>query len=355
MLIGERDPMDFHQYSLKWLEDKNKKIEEFRSFEKEKEKSFSPIRRADTPPGYQSILTDWESRVHAYYEKKHQQSEFFSHTPEINSLSKAMLPVWNEKVEDRLMRLNAEKQEKLEEMRKRAETDEMPTFYPNTNNFNKERPNDVTFHLYQEGLSMIEKKKKAAELCSNNFSFFPVINENSRVLVANRKPKVNNEVIVEVPASRVLKPEEFEGFLERNYKIKKKEELGKEEMNEVYQKKIGKSNLVPSSYEKQMKKMIEKEQKRLEIIRARQESELEDCTFRPKVINRLRTPPPVMKTDSENMKKFKYCKTPSNIKETFKYSDNSGKIYQLKAFFHLDSSFLLSLEELERKVMKIIK
>ena len=358
VLVGERDPLYFHEYSVKWLEDKNKKIEDSRRHTIETERSFSPVRRTGTPPGYQSIVTDWENRVASYFEKKNKHTDIYSHTPEINSVSKAMLPVWNEKVEERLTRLHIEKQEKLEEKRKKALEEGIPTFAPNTNNFNKARPDDISSHLYQEGLSMLEKKKKAADLClTNNFSFKPAINENSRNLVANKKPRPKTpELAQENPPSRVLKPDEFECFLERNYKIaKNKIDVKTQEIQEVSTKKIIKPKTGESLYEKEMKKIMEKEQKRLEYLRAKEMSELDGCTFKPKVIARTRTPPPVPKSEKTYTKNIKYCKKPSSNQDVYRYHDKNGKIYHLKAFYHIDNSLMLKLEELEKRTIEANK
>jgi hypothetical protein len=353
LLIGERDPLFFHEYSVKWLEDRNKKIEETRKETLEKERRFSPIKRAGTPPGYQSILTDWESRVNAYYDKKNQCSDVYSHMPEINSASKAMLPVWNEKVEQRLARLNHEKHEKIEEMRKKAFNENIPTFSPSTNPFNKPRPEDVSGHLYQEGMAMLDKKKKAIDMClSGGHSFMPSINENSRALAANRKIKPKPESVIESQPSRVLKPEEFECFLERNYIKKKKKPQKIEEIPETT-KKTPKMMIGTTLYEKEMKRISNKEQKRLEILKAREESELDNCTFKPKVINRIKTPPPALKLEKETLKNFKYCKNPSN-QEYFRYEDKTGKVFQLKTFFHTDKSLLERLESLEKRVQMYI-
>lgn len=359
IIIGDRDPLYFHEYSTKWLEDRNKKIEESRKFAIENERSFSPIRRAGTPPGYQSIITDWENRVASYYEKKNKHSDFYSHMPEINALSKAMLPEWNERVEERLTRMNIEKIEKLEEMRLRANVNEVPSFCPKTNEFNKTRPEDVGKHLYQEGLLMIEKRKQATEMVLNNqFAFQPCINENSRVLAANRKPKIKSEVVVENTPSRLLKTDEFECFLERNYtkqlnkKAKVEESLDNKPVEENPSKKKGGVLSGKRLYEMEMSRIERKEAKRLEILRAREISELDGCTFRPKVTNRTRTPPPMPKKENKDQK---YCKTPLTNREFIRYEDTQGKVTQLKAFYHIDKSLLICLESLEKRVSDVIK
>ena len=359
VIIGDRDPLFFHEYSQRWLDDKNKKIEESRRATIEKERSFSPVRRASTPRGYQSIVTDWENRVAQYYEKKNTHSDFYSHTPEINSVSRAMLPVWNEPVEERLTRIHAEKQARLEEMRQKQNA-EVPTFAPITNESTKARPDDISNFLYQDGMQMLEKKKQAAEMCQAGlFSFKPIINENSRVLAANRKPpKPKVQAISEAPPSRILKADEFEFFLQRNYTrplSKKEVRLAEDEVPEETPKKKIWNRAGESLYEKEIRRISKKEEKRLEILRARVESELDGCTFKPKVITRNRTPPPMPINNKENTLKQRYCKSPSTNREFLRYEDSHGKAIQLKAFYHIDKSLFLSLEEYEKKVIHALK
>lgn len=350
-IIGERDPMQFHEYSTKWLEDRNKKLEDSRRQEIERERSFSPIKRSDTPKGYQSLLTDWESRVNSYYEKKNKNNDIYSHSPEINSNSRAMLPVYNEPVEERLVKFQHEKQEKMKELKKRLDNENLPSFKPVTNPCNKPRPEDVNEYLYEEGVLMMEKKKKAAELCvSGYFPFKPVINENSKVLAGNRKPKVKIEPVVEIQQTRVLKPEEFESFIVRNYKNPLKKCIKIDETPEVIVKKGAKTPTSTSLYEKEMKRITEKEQKRNEILKARELTELDGCTFRPKLANRIRTPPPAPKLDKENQKKGKYHKGSKSTLEYLRYEDKNNKILQLKANYYINKDLFQLIEELEKKV-----
>lgn len=371
-LFGDRDPLYFHEYSMRWLEERNRKVEETRKIEMEKESTFSPIRRADTPPGYKSLITDWESRVSEYYEKKNKNTDIYTHTPEINASSRAMLPVWNERVEDRLNRMDVEKKEKIEELRKKAEIAEVPSFTPLTNPSKKPRPEDVGFYLYQEGITMIDKKKKAAEVCKiNEFTFKPVINEASRVLAFNRKPKIKVELSVEPQApSRVLKPEEFENFLERNY-IVNNDHLanrnGQEDRNrpKIPERSDESSSTTPrrgrktvvigNLYEKEMKRINDKEQKRKEILRERQTRELDGCTFQPKINTRAKTPPPFNSPGKKQSKVLRYNKNPKTLREYWRYEDANHKFYQLKAFYYVDKSFISGLEDLEKRVFEVIK
>lgn len=350
-IIGERDPMQFHEYSTKWLEDRNKKLDESRKQEIERERSFSPIKRSDTPKGYQSLITDWESRVTSYYEKKNKNNDIYSHTPEINSNSRAMLPVYTEPVEERLGKYQKEKDEKMKELKKKLESENVPSFRPVVNAFTKARPEDVNDFLYMEGISMMEKKKRAAELCNDsNFSFKPVINENSKVIAGNRKPKVVLEPVVEVVPTRVLKPEEFESFLERNYIKRPKKNLKLEESPEIVPKKTVKTPTSTSLYEKEMKRIMEKEQKRNEILKARVVTELNSCTFKPKLSNRIKTPPPAPKSEKDDKKKGKYLKGSKSTLEHFRYEDKNNKIFQLKANYYIDKSLFHLIEDLEKKV-----
>ena len=356
-IIGERDPMQFHEYSTKWLEDRNKKLDESRRHEIEKERSFSPIKRSGTPKGYQSLITDWENRVSSYYEKKNKNGDIYSHTPEINSNSRAMLPVYTEPVEERLGKYQREKDEKMKELKKKLETENVPSFRPLVNASSKARPEDVTDYLYMEGISMMEKKKRAAELCNDsNFPFKPVINENSKVMAGNRKQKVVLEPVVEVVATRVLKPEEFESFLERNYIKRPKKELKIDESPEIpLKKKTVKTPTSTSLYEKEMKRIMEKEQKRSEILKAREVTELNGCTFKPKLSYRIKTPPPATKSETQkieekNKTKGKYLKGSKSTLEHFRYEDKNNKIFQLKANYCIDKTLLHLIESLERKV-----
>ncbi|OMJ78541.1 hypothetical protein SteCoe_21602 [Stentor coeruleus] len=371
-VLGDRDPLYFHEYSMRWLEERNRKVEETRKIEMEKESVFSPIKRADTPPGYKSLITDWESRVSEYYEKKNKNIDIYTHTPEINSTSRAMLPVWNEKVENRLNRMNVEKKEKIEELRKKAEQAEVPSFTPLTNPSKKPRPEDVGSYLYQEGITMIDKRKKAAEVCKfNEFTFKPVINEASRTLAINRKPKVKVEPHVEPQApSRVLKPEEFENFLERNYIVNHDNfgiKNGQDDRNrpKIPEKSDESSSTTPrrgrktvvigNLYEKEMKRINDKEQKRKEILRERRTRELDGCTFQPKINTRAKTPPPYSNPDIKQSKVFKYNKNPKTLREYWRYEDDNHKFYQLKAFYYADKGFINRLEELEKRVIEVIK
>ena len=352
VIVGERDPMQFHEYSTKWLEDRNKKVEETRKQEIDRERSFSPIKRSDTPKGYQSIITDWENRVNTYYEKKNKNNDFFTHTPEINSNSRAMLPVYSESVEERLTKLNHERSEKIQELRKKIEIESIPSFKPQVNPSSKLRPEDINSYLYQEGLQMMEKKKRAAEICNNNnFSFKPTINENSKVIASNRKaksPQIDEE-IAEPVASRVLKPEEFENFLQRNYKISPKPVSRIEEKSEPSKRQV--KTPVPSNfYEKEMKRISEKEQKRVEILKAKEMTELDGCTFRPKLTPRIRTPPPTASQDKENSKRLKYGKGVKTNVEYIRYSDKNLKVLQLKANFFVDRKLFELVEEIEKKL-----
>jgi hypothetical protein len=149
----------------------------------------------------------------------------------------------------------------------------------------------------------------------------------------------------------VLKPEEFESFLQRNYKISPKPQPKSEDSPEP----VRRQTRTPTSnnfYEKEMKRVIEKEQKRNEILKAKEVLELDGCTFKPKLTPRIKTPPP--QTSQENSKRLKYGKGLKPNVEYLRYEDRNNKIFQLKASFFTDRQIFNLVEEMEKKVEEIL-
>ncbi|CAG9331446.1 unnamed protein product [Blepharisma stoltei] len=351
-LAGDRDPNEFPEIMNKWLSEKNKKLDINRSQQYLEDRS--QIRRVPTPPGYQSPLTDWEERVKHYFDTRNQDPDVYTHSPEINSVSRAMFPIWKEKVEDRLMRLEIEKHQKLEEMRQKN-VEEIPTFKPVVNQFNKPRPEDVNAHLYYEGLSLIDRKQKAAEVVfAQSYPFKPTLNPTSIELAANRKNKPQAAIVEEEPEqpkpSRVLKPKEFEEFLVRNYvkPLEKTQKLDESE-NTASSISVKVKKIDNSLYDKGIKLIMAKEEKIRQVQVEKEKNELEGCTFKPQVYKRSKTPPPSLKR--ENSKKGGYSKPKGDPKETVTYKDRQGKEFSLKMISSLSPDLLKELENLEEKVL----
>lgn len=240
--------------------------------------------------------------------------------------------------------------------------EEIPSFKPKVNEFNKPRPQDINAYLYYEGLSLGDRKQKAAEaIISQTCSFKPILNPNSLEIAANRKnrPETSNEVKPEdsEPAkpSRILKPKEFEDFLQRNY-VKPLEKARIEEAENptpsVTIVRVKKSN-DGSLYEKGIKLKMVKEEKIRQAIENREKNELEGCTFKPRVLKRSVTPPPKSTRESSNAsKKEGYSKNKGEPRELYLYKDKQGKKYDLKMITLVSSDFLKEFERLERRVLK---
>lgn len=90
-IVGDRDPNELPDTMNKWLSEKNRKLDINRSQQYLDE--MSTHRRVPTPPGYHGPITDWEQRVKHYFDMKNQDPDIYTHSPEINSVSRAMFPI----------------------------------------------------------------------------------------------------------------------------------------------------------------------------------------------------------------------------------------------------------------------
>lgn len=361
-LLEDIQYTSFEDHLQSWIETKNRKIEESKS---QIEMTRKPKhRRIKTPPGYTSPFDGWTERVQHYYANKSQEPEENSFMPEINSMSRALFPMWSERIEDRLMRLEEERQKRQEELiSKHLEQEQEFTFRPTTNPYDKERPKDVNDYLYKEGVVLGERKKQAAEKCFDQmYSFKPYISEYTRELAKNRKPKDSTSAYSQknLPKRedvRKLNRTEIQKFIDRNYS----------QQLDVYKKKLTKPktdidisidnyNTVRSKSQTRVnptevadrliKKKEQTNQKIQEYVRVKEKKELKECTFKPDL--RRSMTPTLYHTFSPSMIKL-------DNKANLKFEDKSGRKYELKANLMCSGILMKNVEDVEKIVNNLLK
>ena len=351
-IIGDRDPSAFLEYMTDWQNEKNRKIEANRS--QVLFKSATPEPRPP-PPGYQDPLTAWEAQVNHYYELRSQQPPPHPHTPEINKNSRKMFQIHSGTVEERLLKHHKEQLVRRKEAVEHF-MNKKPSFKPNTNPYEKPRPQNVTDHLYRRGVSLTQRKKEAAEtVYKKHCPFKPQINPNSQELAEAWRSKDHTKpepVQVSAPV-KYLNKEDFQNFLNRNYNMPLKKSKSPEP--QVESKKTPQKRTIDKDrlYRLANCKLQVKAQKQFVHKELKELQELENCTFKPRILKRSKTPPPTCERFST--KNLSYNKSPKkDHRETATYTDKANQTYALKGTFLTDKSVFSLLEELEKRVFSVI-
>lgn len=349
----------FEDHLQTWLETKQRKIEESKSQIEMNRKT--PTRRIKTPKGYTSPIDGWTERVQAYYAMKNQEPEEHAFMPEINSMSRALFPMWNERIEDRLMRLEEERLKRQQELAARYSKEEF-SYRPTTNPYDKERPKDVNDYLYKEGVIIGERKKLAAERCFEQmYSFKPYISEYTRELAKQKKAKESNSVIItenqsKPEESRKLNKYELHNFIERNYSLQlnsiKKRAAAKPadlDLAEGYSNLRSKSQTRVNPAEtadRLIRSKQLKEKKIEESLKNKEKKVLEECTFTPS-IKRSYSPSPYSS--------FTLPFAKSENKSTLLFEDSAGKKIELKATIMCPGIVMKNVEDIEKIVNSLLK
>lgn len=348
----------FEDHLHNWLETKQRKIEESKSQIEMNRKTQH--RRIKTPPGYTSPIDGWTERVQAYYALKSQEPEEHAFMPEINSMSRALFPMWSERIEDRLMRLEEERLKRQQELAARYSQEDF-SYRPTTNPYDKERPKDVNDYLYKEGVIIGERKKLAAERCFEQmYSFKPYISEYTRELAKQRKAKESNSVIIidqpKLEESRKLNKYELNNFIERNYSqqlsnLKKRAAAkpAEPDLTECYSTLRSKSQtrINPAeTVDRLIRSKQLKEKKIEESLKDKEKKVLEECTFKPN-IKRSYSPTPYQS--------FTQSFTRYENKSTLMFEDSTGKKFELKATIMCPGIVMKNVEDIEKIVNNLLK
>lgn len=255
--------------------------------------SKSPLK----PDAYKSPIKDWRHHAEHYEAVRTVQLQEDSRTPEVTPETRRIWKQWKEEsMEDRLLRLEKERQERVKALRNRAELRETDfPFSPTINPSPQPRPSDISLHLYSQGLAKKQKRDRIEALHLN--SQFPIPLKGEKEAEIARKSPIRRALNMFSKAQLPLRD-----FLARNYwgqlhKIKRNKAADRSldsecvfhpvinasfterlSGNDVYERLTSKKRLSQSrTYEKS-----------LEI----RENESLKCTFQPKLHTRAYTPPP---------------------------------------------------------------
>jgi hypothetical protein len=305
--------------------------------------------------------TGLKPRVQAYYVMKSQDPDEHAFMPKINSMSRALFPMWNERIEDRLMKLEEERLKRQQELAARYNKEEF-SYRPTTNPYYKERPKDVNDYLYKEGVIIGERKKLAAERCFEQmYSFKPYISEYTRELAKQKKAKESNSVIItenqsRPEESRKLNKYELDNFIERNYSQQlnhlKKRAAAKpadpnlEEGYSTFRSKSQTRINPTETADRLIRSKQVKEKKIEESLKDKEKKVLEECTFTPS-IKRSYSPTPYQS--------FTQSFTRSENKSTLLFEDSAGKKFELKATIMCPGIVMKNVEDIEKIVSNLLK
>ena len=246
--------------------------------------SKSPIKNEP----YKSPVRDWKHHAQRYEIVRTLQLVEDNPTPEVTPETRRIWQQWKpETVEERLLRLERERQNRLTVMRNHAQQRETDfPFTPTVNPSSLPRPEDVSLQLYEQGLEDKRKKLLLQESPPNpQFPLTPALEKSPirRTLTLFSKSKVS-----------------LRDFLSRNYwsQIHRNRcNLSHDcslDSDCIFHPQINASYTERSNgdvYERLVMKQRQAESKRYEKGRGVREREKGECTFQPKVGGRTLTPP----------------------------------------------------------------
>lgn len=249
------------------------------------------------PEGYKSPIKDWRHHAEHYEAVRSVQLLEDSRTPEVTPETRRIWKQWKEEsVEDRLLRLERERQERLQAIRNRAKQRETNfSFSPTVNAYTQARPSDVSSHLYEQGLEDKKKKESVSELPLKSQFSGPSKGQNE---TANACKSPARRALNMFSKSQLP----LRDFLARNYwgqlhKFKRivspdcsldSECVFHPQINASYTERQGRENVYERLVEKQRLSRSRIYGKSLEI----RQNESSKCTFQPHLHSRTFTPPP---------------------------------------------------------------
>lgn len=135
----------------------------------------------------------------------------------------------------------------------------------------------------------------------------------------------------EIKSSRLLKPKEFDDFLDRNYsqilhKSKISDTTNLSSSKTVHEKCSHLTNL----YEKGIELMQHKTDKINKKKQQKERCELIECTFRPELIPRIKTLSPIPSHKKKKGRIEGYSKVKLNSEDTIKYIDKNNIEFRLR-------------------------
>lgn len=255
--------------------------------------SKSPLK----PEAYKSPVKDWRHHAEHYEAVRTVQLLEDSRTPEVTPETRRIWKRWKEEsVEDRLLRLERERQERVRALRDRAQLRETDfPFSPTINTSTQSRPADVSLHLYTQGLAKKKKRDCVADLRLNSQLSVALKGDNERG-IAGKSP-VRRALNMFSKSQLPLRD-----FLARNYwgqmhKFKRNtggdcsldsECVFHPVINASYTERQSRDDVYERLTTKQRLSQSRTYEKSLEL----RESESSKCTFQPRLHARAYTPPP---------------------------------------------------------------
>lgn len=352
-LVQNRRVEDFHEYSMKWQEQRDEHLTRLRSrlaAAKEEDNKTPPRKPPTTPPGYIGPISGWNDHYQAFIDRRTREIQEFPFTPTIDPKSKEMMSSSASFI-DRVTHWQDSKVRHAKEKRTQRSTKHR-SISPLVD------PVQRGVEMHDQAVKQIQKRAVAAEAVAKSMCpFKPKINPLSSELAAlarlkSRTPtpviQAASESVAETQPEKRLSKASLDKFLERNYSsplTRSKSPIAAKPPNfectfspsilDRSRELTPRGDLYSRSMYFEVKKSAKLDNLRSENLKR----EVSDCTFKPRLTPKTKYP------NSSTTSMSTYAEALNCI-----YKDADGAVRVMDVYCYGDLEVMQEVDEIEARL-----